>query len=176
MEFLTVITSDEKVPLPFYSKVLIAAVSGACGGVVGTPGDMVNVRMQNDMRVPKEQRRKYVFASEFTTYSYKHALDGVVRVAREEGPIKLFNGATMATSRAVFMTIGQVASYDQIKQMLIAASPTVFTDTPSTHFLASTLAVSCCANLSVTFAGGHRHDDHSAVGRHENAHDEREAG
>jgi dicarboxylate transporter 10 len=45
-------------PLPFYKKVLIAGVSGAVGGFVGTPADMINVRMQNDMRVPHEQRRK----------------------------------------------------------------------------------------------------------------------
>lgn len=42
----------------FYSKVIIAAVAGCAGGFVGTPGDMVNVRMQNDMKLPLEQRRK----------------------------------------------------------------------------------------------------------------------
>ncbi|XP_022236824.1 mitochondrial dicarboxylate carrier-like, partial [Limulus polyphemus] len=31
-------------PLPFYKKVMFAAVAGAAGGFVGTPGDMVNVR------------------------------------------------------------------------------------------------------------------------------------
>jgi dicarboxylate transporter 10 len=41
-------------------KVLIAAGSGGCGGFVGTPGDMINVRMQNDMRVAKELRRGFV--------------------------------------------------------------------------------------------------------------------
>ena len=33
-------------------------------GIVGTPGDMVNVRMQNDIKLPKEQRRKYVSISQ----------------------------------------------------------------------------------------------------------------
>lgn len=45
----------------FYTKVAIAAVAGCAGGFVGTPADMVNVRMQNDMKLPPEQRRKYVF-------------------------------------------------------------------------------------------------------------------
>ena len=40
--------------------------------------------------------------------SYKHVLDGLYRVVREEGPFKAFNGATMASSRAVLVTIGQV--------------------------------------------------------------------
>ena len=33
--------------------------------------------------------------------SYKHALDGMARVAKEEGITKLFNGANWATGRAV---------------------------------------------------------------------------
>nr|KAG5710142.1 hypothetical protein BaRGS_006661 [Batillaria attramentaria] len=95
--------------MPFYEKVLLAGVSGASGGLVGTPADMVNVRMQNDIKLPKEQRR-----------NYKHALDGLYRVVKEEGPIKSFNGATMASSRAVLVTIGQLACYDQIKGLMLA--------------------------------------------------------
>ena len=37
--------------------------------------------MQNDCKSPKEQRR-----------NYKHAIDGLVRIYREEGPKRLFNG------------------------------------------------------------------------------------
>jgi len=40
--------------------------------------------------------------------SYKHAIDGLYRVVRDEGPLKLMNGATMAASRATLVTIGQV--------------------------------------------------------------------
>lgn len=47
-------------PDSFHGKVLLAAVAGAAGGFVGTPADVVNVRMQNDMRLPvnSPQRRK----------------------------------------------------------------------------------------------------------------------
>merc|ERR1711874_322474 len=79
-------------PISFLQRVAMAATAGACGGVVGTPGDMINVRMQNDIKLPKEQRR-----------NYKHALDGVLRVAKEEGILKLFNGAQWASSRAVMV-------------------------------------------------------------------------
>lgn len=44
--------------LDFLGKVLLAGGAGACGGVVGTPADLVNVRMQNDVKLPAEQRRK----------------------------------------------------------------------------------------------------------------------
>lgn len=71
--------------------------------------------------------------------NYKHALDGVLRVTREEGINKLFNGATMATCRAVLMTIGQLSFYDQIKQSLIASG--YMSDNLTTHFTSSFLAV-----------------------------------
>lgn len=45
-------------PAPFYQKFLLAGISGAAGGVVGTPGDLINVRMQNDIKLPIENRRK----------------------------------------------------------------------------------------------------------------------
>lgn len=50
--------------------------------------------------------------------NYKHAIDGVYRIATEEGVRSLFNGVSMAVGRAVLMTIGQLSFYDQIKQML----------------------------------------------------------
>ena len=46
--------------IPFYQKALIAGISGACGGFVGTPADMINVRMQNDVKLKPEARRKYL--------------------------------------------------------------------------------------------------------------------
>ena len=46
--------------IPFGKRVVMAAVAGGLGGIVGTPGDMVNVRMQNDVKLPAEQRRKWV--------------------------------------------------------------------------------------------------------------------
>lgn len=65
--------------------------------MIGTPADMINVRMQNDIKLPANQRR-----------NYKNAIDGLIKVYRFEGTKSLFNGASMATSRAVMMSIGQV--------------------------------------------------------------------
>lgn len=46
--------------ITFPMRLTMAAVAGACGGVVGTPADIINVRMQNDIKIPPEQRRKYI--------------------------------------------------------------------------------------------------------------------
>jgi dicarboxylate transporter 10 len=96
--------SSDGAALSFYQMVLLAGASGFCGGVVGTPGDLVNVRMQNDMKLPPELRR-----------NYKHALDGLWRVYSEEGLRGLFSGCFMASSRAVVITIGQLSVYDKLK-------------------------------------------------------------
>lgn len=117
--------------LKFYEKVLLAAAAGATGGFVGTPADLVNVRMQNDVKLKKEHRR-----------NYKHALDGLWQVYHKEGLRKLFSGGGMATARAVLMTVGQISFYEQIKQTLLTTR--FFEDNPTTHF-ASSLAAACIA-------------------------------
>jgi len=114
--------------IPFYQKVLMAGLSGAFGGFVGSPADMINVRMQNDVKLKPEDKR-----------NYKNAIDGLLRVYREEGIRRLFSGASTATSRAVLITIGQLSFYDQIKLMLLQSGR--FKDDLLTHFISSLSAV-----------------------------------
>lgn len=64
--------------------------------------------MQNDMKLPPELRR-----------NYKHAIDGLFRIPREEGFRILLNGVTMTMIRAALVTIGQLGFYDQTKQVLM---------------------------------------------------------
>ena len=71
-------------------------------------------------------------------HSYKHAIDGLFRVAREEGFAKLFNGADWATTRAMLMTVGQLCFYDVIKAQLLELD---FKDNLTTHFTSSLCAV-----------------------------------
>jgi dicarboxylate transporter 10 len=121
-------------PLPFYKKLALGAAGGAAGGIVGCPADLVNVRMQADIRSPPEQRR-----------NYKHGLDGLWKVARKEGVAALWNGGTMVFIRAILMTTCQVAVYDQTKQMLLQTK--YFEDTVVTHFTSSFIAVSLCPEV-----------------------------
>ncbi|XP_005624058.2 mitochondrial dicarboxylate carrier isoform X1 [Canis lupus familiaris] len=128
------VAKDSQGPLPFYKKVLLGSISGCIGGFVGTPADMVNVRMQNDMKLPPNQRRNYA-----------HALDGLYRVAREEGLKKLFSGASMASSRGMLVTVGQLSCYDQAKQLVLSTG--YLTDGVFTHFVASFIAGGCATIL-----------------------------
>uniref|UniRef100_A0A915MBX7 Mitochondrial dicarboxylate carrier n=1 Tax=Meloidogyne javanica TaxID=6303 RepID=A0A915MBX7_MELJA len=113
--------------LSFIQKMALAGVAGAFGGVAGSPADLINVRMQNDIKLPANQRR-----------NYKNAIDGLIRMSKEF--TKLFNVCTMATGRAILMTIGQLPFYDQIKQMLIKAN--LAKDNIYTHLFSSFLAAS----------------------------------
>lgn len=61
----------------------------------------------NNIFLCKWKSQKMI-CDKFLDFSYKHAIDGVYRIVKEEGPIKSFSGATMASSRAVLVTIGQV--------------------------------------------------------------------
>jgi len=113
--------------LPFYQKLAIGCFSGFIGGFAGNPADMVNVRMQNDMKLPKEMRR-----------NYSHAFNGLYRVFMEDGFRTLFAGVSMTATRGLLMTIGQVAVYDQTKQTLIGTG--YFQDNVAAHLTSSVIA------------------------------------
>ncbi|KAL5472242.1 hypothetical protein PMIN07_000916 [Paraphaeosphaeria minitans] len=120
------VTTAETKP-SFLTLVAMASVSGFLGGVAGNPGDILNVRMQHDAALPLEQRRKY-----------KHVFDGLIRTTREEGVGRLWRGVWPNSSRAVLMTVGQLASYDGFKRVLLEKTP--LQDNLTTHFTASFLA------------------------------------
>lgn len=105
----------------------VSMLSGGIGGVVGNPADIVNIRMQNDTGLAPDQRR-----------NYKHAIDGVIRVAREEGTSALFRGLGTNLVRGVLMTSSQVVTYDVAKDWLISFG--MNKDSISTFFSASLLS------------------------------------
>nr|XP_021151340.1 mitochondrial dicarboxylate carrier [Columba livia] len=113
-----------KGPPPFYQKVLLGAVGGFTGGLVGTPADMVNVR-------------SVLLVSWCCCWGRL--------MLREEGLKKLFSGATMASSRGALVTIGQISCYDQTKQLVLATG--ILSDNILTHFLASVIAGGCATFL-----------------------------
>ncbi|KAF2749014.1 mitochondrial carrier [Sporormia fimetaria CBS 119925] len=120
------ITTSSKQP-SFPTLVGMASISGFIGGIAGNPGDVLNVRMQHDAALPPEKRR-----------NYKHVLDGLVRMVREEGAASLWRGVWPNASRAVLMTVGQLASYDGFKRALL--EHTSLQDNITTHLTASLLA------------------------------------
>ncbi|KAL8834665.1 MAG: hypothetical protein Q9176_007350 [Flavoplaca citrina] len=107
--------------------IALASTSGFLGGIAGNPADVLNVRMQHDAALPSSQRRNYA-----------HALDGLVRMTREEGWRSLFRGVAPNSMRAVLMTASQLASYDGFKTLILSHTP--LSDNLTTHFSASFLA------------------------------------
>jgi hypothetical protein len=86
-------------------------------------------RILDDIKLPPAERR-----------NYKHAIDGLIRICKEENFARLFNGASMATGRGILMTIGQISFYEQIKQFLITSN--LAKDNLNTHLFSSFLAAS----------------------------------
>lgn len=95
--------------------------------------------MQNDIKLPHDLRRNYA-----------HVFDGMSTVIRYEGVRALFNGTTMATTRAVLMTVGQLSMYDQIKQILLTKTPEgMLQDNFITHIIASLMAGTTATTLTL---------------------------
>lgn len=107
----------------------ISSASGFLGGIAGNPADVLNVRMQHDAALPKAERR-----------NYKHAIDGLIRMSREEGWHALWRGVWPNSARALLMTASQLASYDGFKRALLDAKSLKMKDDLTTHFSASLLA------------------------------------
>ncbi|CAI5721167.1 unnamed protein product [Peronospora effusa] len=112
-----------------WHNVLLGMIGGVLGGAVGNPADIVNIRMQADSRLPIEKRR-----------NYKHAIDGLIRVEKEEGIAALMCGVRPNMIRAMLLTTGQIAAYDLTKSMILQNSMVLMHDNLKTHVLASMIA------------------------------------
>ena len=50
---------------------------------------------------------------------YKHALDGLIKIARSDGIASLWLGVGPNLLRAALMTAGQIATYEQVKEIAV---------------------------------------------------------
>merc|ERR550532_2138596 len=107
--------------LSIVSKVVCAASAGAIGAFAGNPGDLAMVRMQADGKLPPAERR-----------GYRNIFDAVRKIARTEGVLSMWRtGVVPNMNRATIITVGQLAAYDQCKQLLVEAGAP---DGIPTHF------------------------------------------
>jgi len=126
---------EETAPLSMFMKVICAAGSGAIGAFAGNPGDLAMVRMQADGKLPPEQRR-----------NYRNIFDAVGKIARTEGVASMWRtGVVPNMNRAAIITVGQLAAYDQCKQVLLQSG---FKDGIPTHFSASFMAAFIASVMS----------------------------
>ncbi|KAI9313457.1 mitochondrial dicarboxylate transporter [Dichotomocladium elegans] len=148
----------EKDKKPTWGQLLLCSTAaGILGGASGNPSDVVNVRMQNDGQLPPAQRR-----------NYRHALDGLVRICREEGARVLLRGVGYSTSRAVVMTVSQMMSYDIFKELLLSQQRHR-NDSLGVHFASSVgsalVATTACSPFDVIktrIMSAHTADDRRA--------------
>lgn len=104
------------------SKVVLASIAGVCSSIIGIPLDVINIRMQNDMKSDEESKRKYchwviMFIPVLFLWlvrRYKNLINALKRIPREEGWSALYNGGHAAVVKAAVGTIGQIAVYDQV--------------------------------------------------------------
>uniref|UniRef100_A0AAV1UNQ3 Mitochondrial dicarboxylate carrier n=1 Tax=Peronospora matthiolae TaxID=2874970 RepID=A0AAV1UNQ3_9STRA len=116
-------------PISTGHNVLLGMIGGVLGGIMGNPADIVNIRMQADSRLPAEKRR-----------NYKHAVDGLLRVEKEEGLAALLRGVRPNMIRAMLLTTGQIAAYDLTKSTLLTNQMVLMQDDLQTHVVASVVA------------------------------------
>ena len=115
------------IPLPLYQKMAAGLSAGAVGAALSNPCDLIMVRMLADRHLPADQRR-----------AYRHALEALVRIPRDEGLATYMNGFVPNIARATVVTASQLVTYDQIKQSFLKFTP--MEDTVPTHILSSFVA------------------------------------
>ena len=95
-------------PVGFGERVAFSALGGFLGGWLITPIDLVCVRIQTDLKFPVEQRR-----------NYRNVFDGLFQVVRKDGWVETFRGSTLCMAKGSLMTIGQLATYDTVKEKIL---------------------------------------------------------
>ncbi|KAF5798394.1 putative mitochondrial carrier protein [Helianthus annuus] len=117
-------TDPETGSMRLWKKIGAGLIAGGIGAAVGNPADVAMVRMQADGRLPAAQRR-----------NYKSVVDAISQMAKNEGIGSLWRGSSLTVNRAMLVTASQLASYDQIKETILAKG--VMKDGLGTHVTAS---------------------------------------
>ncbi|XVF01522.1 hypothetical protein REPUB_Repub04eG0096100 [Reevesia pubescens] len=117
-------TDKETGNMPLTSKIVAGLFAGGVGAAVGNPADVAMVRMQADGRLPIHQRR-----------NYKSVIDALGQMTKQEGVGSLWRGSALTVNRAMVVTASQLATYDQIKEMILEKG--VMGDGIGTHVTAS---------------------------------------
>uniref|UniRef100_A0A224XUA2 Putative mitochondrial fatty acid anion carrier protein/uncoupling protein n=1 Tax=Panstrongylus lignarius TaxID=156445 RepID=A0A224XUA2_9HEMI len=92
----------------FQAQVGSGLFAGFFASLVATPTDVALVRMTADRRLPENEQRKY-----------KHVIDALIRIPKEEGIAALWTGVTPTVLRAMIGTAAQLVSYVQAKHYLV---------------------------------------------------------
>ena len=94
---------DSKVEVA-WKNALCGLTAGATASAMANPVEVSLVRMQADGKLPPAERR-----------NYKHAIDAIIRIGKEEGFAAYFRGVTPTVTRAMVVNMTQLGSYSQAK-------------------------------------------------------------
>lgn len=90
-----------------FQKTYCSLAAGGIGSFIGTPCDLVLVRMQADSTLPEGERR-----------NYKNVFDAFKRISTEEGVTSLWSGAGPTILRAMALNVAMLVTYDEAKERL----------------------------------------------------------
>ena len=124
--------------LSWMQKIYSSLLAGGVGSLIGTPADLILVRMQNDTILPPAQRR-----------NYKHVGDAISKIVRNEGFFSLWKGCTPTVVRAMALNLVMFVSYEECKERLDLLMGKERTNT--VWFLSSMIAATLASCASLPF-------------------------
>ena len=98
--------------LSFAQKGGCSLAAGGLGSIVGTPADLILIRMQGDSTLPAEQRRNYT-----------SVFNAMRRIPAEEGILSLWKGGFPTMIRAMALNLGMFTTYEESKERLTKRMP-----------------------------------------------------
>ncbi|XP_029173093.1 mitochondrial 2-oxoglutarate/malate carrier protein-like [Nylanderia fulva] len=93
--------------LNYVTMISLGMIAGMMGSFIGTPTDLILIRMVADINLPAEKRK-----------NYKNAVSGIFDVWKTEGFTALWRGAVPTMSRAAIVNGAQLGTYTRAKMML----------------------------------------------------------
>jgi len=118
-----IVGKDHVGDIPLHLKIGSGLATGALAICIASPTDLVKVRMQAEGKLPPGATKKY--PSAFKAYGI---------IARNDGVGSLWTGLGPNMARNAIINAAELASYDQIKQVLIGTG--YFKDNVVTHLAA----------------------------------------
>ena len=123
--------------MSFGQKGIASLTAGGIASFIGTPADLILIRMQSDSTLPVDQRR-----------NYKAVFDAARRIPAEEGITSLWKGGVPTITRAMALNFGMFSTYEEAKERFGAAMPN---NKRTAWGLATILAGAAAATLSLPF-------------------------
>ena len=110
-------------------------MAGGLGALVGTPADLILIRMQSDSTLPVDKRRNYT-----------SVFDAARRIPKEEGILSLWKGGVPTVVRAMSLNLGMFTTYEESKKAFSKVM-----GTGMAWFLSSIFAGAVAAIMSLPF-------------------------